>query len=45
MRPKCEQHCPQNIAIREELKKAEKALRPLPYRIGIAVARRFMLKG
>ena len=42
---KCEQHCPQNIAIREELKKADKALRPLPYRIGIAVARRFMLKG
>ncbi|MCR5620465.1 MAG: aldo/keto reductase [Treponema sp.] len=42
---KCEQHCPQNIAIRAELKKADRALRPLPYRIGIAVARRFMLKG
>lgn len=41
---KCEKHCPQNIAIREELKKADKALRPLPYKIGIAVAKKFMLK-
>ena len=41
---KCEKHCPQNIAIREELKKADKALRPLTYKIGIAVAKKFMLK-
>ena len=41
---KCEKHCPQNIAIREELKKADKALRPISYKIGIAVAKKFMLK-
>ena len=41
---KCEKHCPQNISIREELKKADKALRPLTYKIGIAVAKKFMLK-
>ena len=41
---KCEKHCPQNIAIREELKKADKALRPITYKIGIAVAKKFMLK-
>ena len=40
---KCESHCPQGIAIRQELKNANKALRPLPYRIGTAIARRFML--
>ncbi len=41
---KCEQHCPQNIPIREKLKEADRALRPLPYKIGIGVARRFMLR-
>ena len=41
---KCEQHCPQHIAIRQELKKADKALRPIPYKIGINVARKFILK-
>ncbi len=41
---KCEQHCPQHIAIREELKKADKALRPLPYKVGINVARKYILK-
>ncbi|MCQ2509781.1 MAG: aldo/keto reductase [Lachnospiraceae bacterium] len=39
---KCEKHCPQHISIREELKKADKALRPLPYKAGINVARKFM---
>ena len=39
---KCEQHCPQHISIRAMLKKADKDLRPLPYRIGIAAARKFM---
>ncbi len=42
---KCESHCPQSIPIREKLKEADKALRPLPYRIGIGVARAFMLRG
>lgn len=42
---KCEKHCPQNLPIREKLKEADKALRPLPYRIGISAARRFMLRG
>ena len=41
---KCEKHCPQNIAIREELQKADKALRPITYKVGIAIAKRFMLK-
>ncbi|MBR2098660.1 MAG: 4Fe-4S binding protein, partial [Firmicutes bacterium] len=41
---KCEQHCPQNIPIREKLKEADRALRPLPYKIGIEVARKFMLR-
>ena len=39
---KCETHCPQHISIREMLRKADKDLRPLPYRIGIAVARKAM---
>ena len=42
---KCEQHCPQNIPIREKLKEADKALRPLPYKIGINIARYFMFRG
>ncbi len=37
-------HCPQSIPIREKIKQADKALRPLPYKIGISVARKFMLK-
>ena len=41
---KCEQHCPQNIPIREKLKEADRALRPLPYKIGIEVARKFMFR-
>ncbi len=42
---KCERHCPQNIPIREQLKLADQALRPLPYRVAIGVARKFMLRG
>ncbi|MBR0400149.1 MAG: aldo/keto reductase [Mogibacterium sp.] len=38
---KCEQHCPQHIRIREMLRKADKDLRPLPYKAGLAVARKF----
>ena len=41
---KCEKHCPQGIPIREKLKEADKALRPLPYKVGINVARAFMLR-
>ena len=41
---KCEQHCPQSIPIREKLKEADKDLRPLPYKVGINVARKFMFK-
>ncbi|MCQ2080182.1 MAG: aldo/keto reductase [Lachnospiraceae bacterium] len=40
---KCEMHCPQHINIREKLKEADKALRPLPYKVGIEVARKIML--
>ncbi len=40
---KCEQHCPQHISIREKLKEADRELRPLPYKIGINAARKFML--
>ena len=42
---RCEKHCPQNIKIRRELKRADAELRPLPYKIGIAAARKFMLRG
>jgi len=42
---KCEKHCPQGIPIREKLKEADRALRPLPYKIGINVARLFMVRG
>ena len=41
---KCEQHCPQSIPIRQKLKEADKALRPLPYKVGIDLARRFMFR-
>ncbi len=40
---KCEQHCPQHISIREKLKEADHELRPLPYKVGIHAARKFML--
>ena len=41
---KCEKHCPQNIKIREELKNADKALRPPLFKAGISIARAAMLK-
>ena len=41
---KCEQHCPQGLPIREKLKEADQALRPLPYKIGINIARKFMFR-
>lgn len=39
---RCEEHCPQHIEIRQKLKEADRALRPLPYRLGIAVARKIL---
>ena len=41
---KCEQHCPQGIPIRDKLKEADRELRPLPYRIGIGLARKIMFR-
>ena len=41
---KCEQHCPQSIPIREKIQEADRDLRPLPYRIAISAARRFMFR-
>ena len=41
---RCEQRCPQHIPIREKLKEADRAPRPLPYRIGIQAARKIMLR-
>ncbi len=41
---KCEQHCPQSIPIRQKIKEADKVIRPLPYKIGINVVRKFMLR-
>ncbi len=41
---KCEQHCPQHINIREQLKAADRALRPPLYRMATAVLSKFMLK-
>jgi uncharacterized protein len=38
---KCESHCPQHIEIRKELKIADKALRPFPYKIVIALAQKY----
>ena len=39
---KCEKHCPQAIPIREQLKKAEKALLPWPVKLAVKMGRRFM---
>ena len=37
---KCEQHCPQHIGIREMLKRADRDLRPFPFRAGISILRK-----
>ncbi len=39
---KCEKHCPQHIPIREKLKEADSDLRPLPIKVGIALARKLL---
>ena len=41
---KCEQHCPQGISIRDKLQEADRALRPLPYRAAISIARAYMFR-
>ncbi len=41
---KCEQHCPQHLPIRAKLKEADKALRPLPIKAGLSVARSILIK-
>ena len=41
---KCEKHCPQSLPIRQKLKEADKDLRPLPYKIAIAVGRKYMMR-
>ena len=41
---KCEMHCPQHLPIREKLKEADKELRPLYYKLGLEVARKFFFK-
>ena len=41
---KCEQHCPQQLSIREKLKEADRALRPLPYKLGISAARKIIIR-
>ncbi len=41
---KCEQHCPQGLPIREKLKEADKALRPLPYKAALGIARTFLFR-
>ncbi|GMO60590.1 MAG: aldo/keto reductase [Treponemataceae bacterium] len=39
---KCETHCPQNIAIRQELKRVCKRLDPWWFNIGVGIARAFI---
>ena len=41
---KCASHCPQHLAVPDELKKAGKAVLPLPYKLGIQFAKKFILK-
>ena len=41
---KCQSHCPQHINIIEELKNADKALRPLPYKVFTVAARKFLYR-
>ena len=42
---KCERHCPQGIAIREQIHIADRELLPLPWRIAGDVARNFAMHG
>ena len=41
---KCERHCPQGIAIREQIRIADRELRPLPWRIVGDISRGFTVR-
>ncbi len=41
---KCEKVCPQNLPIRDALVQADRAVRPLPYKIGINIARKLLVR-
>ena len=41
---RCEQHCPQHLPIREELKKADRALRPFYVRAALSVGRWWLFR-
>ncbi len=41
---KCERHCPQGIAIREQIHIADRELRPLPWRMAGDIARAFAVR-
>ena len=41
---KCEKHCPQNLNIREMIKKADKAVSPWYMKVGITISKKFMLR-
>lgn len=41
---KCEQHCPQNIPIREKIQEAERALIPWPMKYFVKLGRKFLLR-
>ena len=40
----CEKACPQNIPVRKELKRVARHLEPLPLRLGLALARRIIMR-
>ena len=40
----CEKVCPQGLNIMDLIQEADKAVRPLPLRIGYAAARKFMFR-
>ncbi|MDO4804103.1 MAG: aldo/keto reductase [Lachnospiraceae bacterium] len=41
---KCERACPQGLRIMDLIQEADRAVRPLPYRIGYAVARKILYR-
>ncbi len=41
---KCERHCPQGLPIRDKLREADRALRPLPVRAVVWILRKFMFR-